>query len=130
MSKREEEDFRKYYEIIGDPIGIGGFGKVYKAKGKEKNEERAIKIMDKNEIKKDYFTNNLCKMTEEDMKPYIDSFENEIKYMKIMEGKNKENKNTVKLYEYFHTEKEFVIVMELCDGNLTKLFENKEKVKV
>ena len=111
MSKREE-DFREYYEIIGVPIGIGGFGKVYKAKGKEKNEERAIKIMDKNEIKKDYFTNNLCKMTEEDMKPYIDSFENEIKYMKIMEGKNKENKNTVKLYEYFHTEKEFVIVME------------------
>ena len=127
MLKRGKEDFRKYYEIIGDPIGIGGFGKVYKVKEKETNEERAIKIIDKNEIKENYFNTYLYKMNEEDMKPYITKFENEIKYMKILEGKNKENKNTVKFYEYFHTEKEFVIVMELCDGNLTKLFENKRK---
>ena len=127
MVKREEEDFRKYYEIIGKPIGEGGFGKVYKVKEKEKNEERAIKVMDKEKIRNDYFSNNLCKMTDEDMKIYIDSYENEIKYMKIMEGKNKENINTVKYYEYFHTENEFAIVMELCDNNLTKLFENKKK---
>ena len=37
--------------------------------------------------------------------------------MKIIEGKNKENKNTVKFYEY--NEKDFSIVMELCDENLT-----------
>ena len=79
MLKREEEDFRKYYEIIGQPIGEGGFGKVYKVKEKEKNEERAIKVMDKEKIRNDYFSNNLCKMTEEDMKLYIDHFEKEIK---------------------------------------------------
>jgi surface protein len=38
--------------------------------------------------------------------------------MKSMEGKNGENKNTVKFYEKFHNEKEFVIVMELCDESL------------
>ena len=127
--KREEEDFRKYYEIIGRPIGRGAFGQVYKVKEKEQNEERAIKVFDKEKIRKEYFSNNLCKMTEEDMKLYIDSFENEIKYMQIIEGKNKDNINTIKYYEYFHTENEFASVMELCDSNLTKLFENK-KVKV
>ena len=127
MLKREEQDFREYYEIIGKPIGIGGFGKVYKVIKKENNEERAIKIIDKNEIQNDYFSNYLCKMTEEDMNQYINNFKNEIKFMEIMEGKNKENKNTVKFYEYFNTENEFVIVMELCDGNLTQLFRNKKK---
>ena len=61
------------------------------------------------------------------MNQYINNFKNEIKFMEIMEGKNKENKNTVKFYEYFNTENEFVIVMELCDGNLTQLFRNKKK---
>ena len=33
--KREEEDFRKYYEIEKEPIGTGGFSSVYKAKKKK-----------------------------------------------------------------------------------------------
>ena len=126
MTKREEEDFRKYYET-GDEIGRGGFGIVYKAKEKERNEDRVIKIIDKKEIRKQYFSDNLCEMTEEDMIPYIDSLKNEIKYMKIREGKNAENINTVKYYEYFNTKNEFAIIMELCDNNLICLFENKKK---
>jgi len=42
--------------------------------------------------------------------------------MEIVEGKNKENKNTVKFYEYFHNKDEFAIVMELCDDNLLSPF--------
>ena len=66
-------------------------------------------------------------MTKKDMKRYIDSFKNEIKLMKIMGGKDKENINTVKYYEYFNSENEFVIIIELGDSNITQLFENTKK---
>ena len=46
--------------------------------------------------------------------------------MKILEGKDKNNINSVKFYEYFHTEKEFCIVMELCDENLFQILSKKE----
>ena len=127
MMKREEEDFRKYYEIIGKQIGRGGYAIVYKAKEKEKNEDRAIKVINKNDIREQYSSENLCDMTEEDMNKIINNFKDEIKYMKIMEGKNKENINTVKYYEYFNTKDEFVIVMELCDNNLVELVKNKKE---
>ena len=42
--------------------------------------------------------------------------------MEIVEGKNKENNNTVKFYEYFDNKDEFAIVMELCDDNLLSPF--------
>ena len=125
--KREEDDYRKYYEIIGNPIGRGGFGTVYKAKDKVRNEVRAIKIMEKNFIREQYLSEHLCQINKKDMNQIIDNFKNEIKYMKIMQGKNEENKNTVKYYEYFDTENEFVIVMELCDNNLIELFKNKKE---
>ena len=35
------------------------------------------------------------------------------------------NENSVKCYEYFNNEKNFVIIMELCDQNLAKLLLNK-----
>lgn len=40
--------------------------------------------------------------------------------MKILQGQNNENKNTVIFNEYFETEKEFVIIMELCGDNLLR----------
>ena len=40
--------------------------------------------------------------------------------------KNKENKNTVKFYEY--NEKDFSIVMELCDENLSTMIRNKNQI--
>ena len=51
------------------------------------------------------------------MKPYIDGFYNEITVMEMLESE-KDNDNTVKFYEFFDTDNEFVIVMELCDENL------------
>jgi len=47
--------------------------------------------------------------------------------MKLVEGKNKENINAVKFYEYFENENEFCIVMELCDGNLFQLLTQKKE---
>ena len=47
--------------------------------------------------------------------------------MKILEGKNKENENTVKFYEYFHTKTELAIIMELCNDNLNNLLFKRKK---
>ena len=46
--------------------------------------------------------------------------------MVIVEGENRENKNTVKFYEYFETKDEFGIVMELCDDNLFNVLIERE----
>ena len=94
---------------------------------KEKNKVRAIEVIDKNDIRNQFYQDNLNEMTKKDMKRYIDSFKNEIKLMKIMGGKDKENINTVKYYEYFNSENEFVIIIELGDSNITQLFENTKK---
>ena len=60
------------------------------------------------------------------MRPYIEGFNNEINNMRIVEGKEKKNYHTVKLFEYFHTNDEFAIVMELCDESLLSLFSKKK----
>ena len=64
--------------------------------------------------------NKIRKITEQDMKPYLDGFLNEVNHMKILQGINNENENTVIFKEYFNTEEEFGIVMELCDSDLSK----------
>jgi surface protein len=60
------------------------------------------------------------------LKPYIEGFYNEIDNMQLMEG-HKDNENTVKFYEFFHTQDEFSIVMELCDYNLSQYFTIEKK---
>ena len=123
-----DRDFRNYYDFnVKNKIGGGGFGEVYSVKLKRNNKERAIKIIDINKVK-DSILNILFKsVNEDDMKPYIEGFYNEIGNLQLMEG-NKNNENTVKFYEFFHTQNEFAIVMELCDYNLLYYFSKiKEK---
>lgn len=104
-------------------LGEGGFGIIYEANSlKNKEEKFAIKIMEKKKVK-DYIKkklNKIRKITEQDMKPYLDGFLNEVNHMKILQGINNENENTVIFKEYFNTEEEFGIVMELCDSDLSK----------
>ena len=118
-------DFRDYYKIEGE-IGNSGFATIYKAKSIENGEIRAIKIFDKNKIRNDFKRNNIRYPTEDEIKPYIDTFYNEVNHMKIIQGKNDENEYTVHLYEYFDNNDEFVIVMELCDDNLLTIFANRK----
>ena len=113
--KIRKEDYNKYYKKENN-LGSGGFGTVYKAIKKDSDEKRAIKIIDKNRIKEEYLQAYLSPMSEEDMKKAFDDLSMEIKNMKIVEKNN--NQNTVKFYECFETEDEFVIIMELCDENL------------
>ena len=114
---KKNNDYRDYYDI-GKKISDGFFGSVYEAKVKNSNEKRAIKIIEKNLIKKKYKNKFFNEPTSEDMKPYINCFHNEIKNMVTAEGENEDNENAVKFYEFFENDNEFAIVMELCDDNI------------
>jgi len=58
------------------------------------------------------------------MTNYYNEFYKEIHLMEIL-NENKENKNVVKLYDYFHKNNEIAIIMELCDSNILELLERK-----
>ena len=112
--KRIYEDYKNYYEIIGDKIGFGNFGSVYKAKVKNSDEMRAIKVIDID-----------CD-DDEEIEIGINAIINELNNMKICSNENK-NEHSVKFYEYFRYKKEFAIVMELCDDNLFKFLKKRKK---
>ena len=114
MEEKEINDnYKKYYKIES-LLGVGQFGKVYKAINKKTKEKRAIKVMDINE----------------DEEIFMKNITNEIKNMIIC---SYENDNSVKIYEYFHYKdkdeliNKFVIVMELCDNSLQKILDNKKE---
>ena len=109
-----KNDYKNYYEII-DLIGCGKYSTVYKVKVKGKEEYRSIKVINKEKIKSKNIKNDDKKISEILIK--------EVENMKICANNNI---NSVKFYEYFETEKEFIIVMELCDDNLKGLL-NKRK---
>ena len=114
---KKNEDFKNYYNI-GNRLGQGKFGEVYEATTKDSNEKRAIKILDKKKVKNAFKNTYFKEPEEEEMKPYINCFLNEVRNMKLALGENEENENAVKLYEYFDNENEFAIVMERCDSTL------------
>jgi len=120
-----KDDYTKYYEIIGAPIGIGGFGSVSKGREKKTKELRAIKVIDldilKTQISENYQSES---QYQQELKEYVDIFKNEFEIMKELSGNN----NSVKCYKCFMNEKYFVFIMELCDKNLKNwLFETYNK---
>ena len=129
-----EEEFKKKYifneekDKDKDWLGEGGFGSCYKAYVKGTDERRAVKIIDKNKFRENYKKEHLVEPEEKDMKPYFDDLYKEIEYMKIMEGDNKDNVNTVKFYESFESYDKFIVVMELCNMSLLDKF-TKDKDK-
>ena len=90
---------------------------VYKAK--RKNDDLPNKYVAIKKIKKDALKEELKiklgknDINKEDFKEEIVKFNRELKNMDICYCKN-----TVKLYDYFDTDKYFIIIMELCDNNL------------
>ena len=127
MENRINEKFTNYYEII-EKLGGGTYGTVFKTKLKNKEEYRAIKIIDLADTKNQIEKNSICyeetpkKMYEK----FVKSIINEIENMKICSEKND---NSAKLYEYFKSEKEVAIVMELCDCNLGEVIAQKKGKK-
>ena len=105
--KEINDDYKKYYEKKG-LLGKGQYGKVYKGMNKKTKEMRALKVMNI-----DY---------EEDK--FMGHIKNELKNMKICANNND---NSVKIYECFHHESKFVLVMELCDNSLQKILDEKKE---
>ena len=110
----------KYKDL--EIIGKGNFGTVYKGKIKDKTDKNnyiAIKIINKDEMKSrlrtEYNTDNI----DNEFHLYVTkSIKNEIEIMRIC---MKDNINSIKFYEFYDIEKEYAIVMELCDDNLQNI---------
>ena len=117
----KNDDFRKYY-VIDKKIGDGKYGAVYKAKNNNTGEQKAIKIIDKNKIQFIIQKDKIGEPTEDEINQFLSRFFKEIENMKIIQGKNKENSNTVIFYECYLTKEELAIVMELCDNTLLDVF--------
>ena len=104
------------YEIIQD-IKKNVYTSVHKARIKNKNhpvDMVAVKLIHKDILKEDLKLNLMVdKITEEDFIPQIIKFNKEIKNMEKCFCQN-----SVEIYDYFDTEKYFVIIMELCDDTL------------
>ena len=123
MDERKKDDYKKYYDII-EEIGKGAYGSVYKGKVKLTNELRAIKVIDLDIIKQNLLEEYEIKDIKIHLQFWIDKFKNEYENMK----KCSKSDNSVKCYEYFDNNKNFVIIMELCDVNLSQLLmKNLEK---
>ena len=122
-NKRINEDYNKYYEIL-TTIGQGAYGNVYKGKEKETNELRAIKMMDLNRMRENLLNSFDHNEIEEQIQSYINGFINEYENMNIC---SKNTINSVKCYEYFINNDNLVIIMELCNKNLSKLLIERKK---
>ena len=92
---------------------------------KKTGELRAIKFISKENIKEnlrnEYNTNDI----EEAFSEFQNKLLDEIKYMEICSNNNTNN-NSIKYYDYYNTNENLAIVMELCDTNLQLLL-NKRK---
>ena len=124
MVDRVNQDYKKYYDILSEPIGKGAYGFVYKGKEKETGQLRAIKVIYKNQLIENLSYKYEPKEIEEQLKLCINGFISKFENMKI---RSTNNNNSVKCYEYFNNDDNFTIIMELCDKNLLQLL--MEKIK-
>ena len=122
--QRINSNYKNYYEIIGGPIGKGAFGLVYKGRSKETNEIIAIKEINLDELRTSILNQYDTEKVENEINKCIKELIQEFQIMKICSSKNV---NSVKCYEYFNDGKFFVIIMELCDKNLSELLLDKYK---
>ena len=123
---RTNENYRNYYEI-GERIGKGAFGEVKKVKLRNTQDDyRALKIIDLKDIRDKINENILIEDPKASFEKNMKDIKNELQNMRICSNNN-QNENSVKYFEYFESEDEFAIVMELCDDNLLKKLKDTQK---
>ena len=125
LARQELNKINNYKDIYTNfiQIGEGAFGKIYKAKKRITNEYHAIKIIDKEKIKNELRNQLMKNDIDNEFKSYFKYFLNEITYMKKC---CENNINSVKLYDYYNTNNELAIAMELCDDSLQSILNKKE----
>ncbi len=121
MDKRKNQDYSLYYKII-NIIGNGVSSIVFKGMEIKTGGLRAIKVIDLNKIKENILLVKGKENIEKELKNCVEGFIQEFENMEIC---SKNNNNSVKCYEYFNNKDNFVIIMELCDKNLSKLLTEK-----
>ena len=120
MAEKAKNNYKKYYEDL-KVIGNGAFGIVYKGKEKGKDELRAIKVINLQKIKENLM-NEYGTELKKQLELCINGFMTEFENMKIC---SLNNENSVKCYEYFNNKDNFIIIMELCDTNLSTVLTEK-----
>ena len=121
MNKKSKRGFRKYYDNL-EVIGNGNFGIVYKGRNKKTNKFRAIKVIQLDKLKESILAyEDENEDPDKKLNECIEGFIKECENMKICS-----NINSVKYYEYFIDENNIVIIMELCDCNLSQLLIKKK----
>ena len=123
MNDRTKQNYEEYYEII-KVIGTGGYGCVYEGRDKKTKELRAIKVMNIEKIEANLLEEYEREEIKEQLELCIEGFKKEFENMKIC---SENNNNSVKCYEYFNNEENFVIIMELCDKNLLQILNKRVK---
>ena len=89
--------------VLEKPIGKGAFGLVYKAHYiYDKTKFYAVKLLDKGKINKNKYLKEALKK--------------EVEIMNLLS-----HENSVELIDYFETDRNYHIVMELCDTDLEEL---------
>ena len=109
MDKRIYHDYTKYYGNLVKK-GNGVITRIYKGREKKTNELRAVKVIQFEKLKRN-----------------IVSSENENKLKDCENVKILSNISSVKFYEYFNDENNFIIIMELYDSNLLQLLFKKNE---
>ena len=122
MSERANKNYEDYYDMM-KVIGSGAYGTVLKGKEKGKDELRAIKVIDLERVA----ANLINQYDDEDLKKHLDStlkgYISEFEIMKLFSN----CENSVKCFEYFKNEENYVAILELCDSNLSKLLTQRMK---
>ena len=93
------------------------FTNVYRAKVDFTNELVAVKKIKKEKIIEQIKNQNMeNKVTDEDFQKLNEKFNKEIEFMEKCQCEN-----SVAIYDYYDTESDFIIIMELCDKTLFDL---------